>query len=62
VQRSWLSFAREGRPEAEGLPTWAPYDEARRATLVLGRRPHLSLAPGEEERVFWEAHLARPGV
>jgi para-nitrobenzyl esterase len=61
MQHSWLTFARSGQPESEDLPAWEPYDTRRRATLVLGRRPHVALAPAEDERRFWSHHLAHPG-
>jgi len=61
MQQSWLTFARDGRPEAEELPTWEAYDTDRRATLVLGQRSHLAFAPGEDERRFWSHHLSHPG-
>ena len=60
IQHAWLSFARDGSPESDALPEWEPYEPGRRATLVLGRRPHLALAPGEIERSFWSQHLAHP--
>jgi para-nitrobenzyl esterase len=31
----WSTFARTGRPEAQGLPEWPPYDSEDRATMVL---------------------------
>jgi para-nitrobenzyl esterase len=60
MRSAWLSFARTGEPRAEALGPWRPYTAAERVTLILGPRPELVRAPLEEERRFWEPHLARP--
>ena len=31
----WFSFARTGKPEANGVPEWNPYTKENGATLVL---------------------------
>jgi para-nitrobenzyl esterase len=54
MQRAWASFARDGVPEASGLPAWERYDSTRRATMVLGRRCSLDDAPLDAERQLWE--------
>ncbi len=35
VSTAFASFARNGEPSAEGLPTWPAFDLDRRATMVL---------------------------
>ncbi len=60
MRAAWLSFARTGEPHSEALGPWRPYTGAERATLLLGPRPELVRAPLEEERRFWEPHLAKP--
>lgn len=35
ISSSWISFARLGTPEAEGLPLWPQYEPARRATMIF---------------------------
>lgn len=35
VSSAWIAFAHSGKPTAEGLPEWTPYDGERRATLVI---------------------------
>ncbi|MCB1692909.1 MAG: carboxylesterase family protein, partial [Pseudomonadales bacterium] len=34
----WTAFAREGDPNARGIPKWKPYDIDSRATMVFGNR------------------------
>ncbi len=41
MSEAWLAFPRNGDPNHEGLPTWAPYDEERRATMVFDNAPAL---------------------
>ena len=49
MQHAWIRFAKSGHPGHERLPEWERYDE-RRATMTLGRRCELSLAPLEVKR------------
>jgi para-nitrobenzyl esterase len=57
MQGAWLSFARDGRPRAAGLPEWSPYGPPRRATMIFADRPRLVDAPQEPERAVWDAIL-----
>ena len=54
VQDAWLSFARNGRPRAAGLPEWPRYAPPRRATLQIAERSTLADAPREAERALWD--------
>lgn len=55
---AWIAFASEGDPSHAGLPDpWPAYDTTRRATMLLDEKPRLAVAPGDEERAFWEEHL-----
>lgn len=45
---AWLAFARDGDP---GWPAW---DDAKRATMVLGRESALAWDPDGAERRIWE--------
>ena len=60
LRDAWVAFARHGEPKAPALDAWEPYDARRRATMVLGRHSGVVRAPLDEERRFWDAHLARP--
>ncbi|MFA5939739.1 MAG: carboxylesterase family protein [Sinimarinibacterium sp.] len=53
MRETFTTFARTGRPAAAGLPAWAPFDEIRRATMVLDRSPRLVPDLGGELRRYW---------
>ena len=50
MQQAWIRFARHSDPGHYQLPDWIPYDEHRRATMLLGRTCRLADAPLEAER------------
>lgn len=54
---AWCAFARAGDPSHAGIGAWPAYDRSRRATMQLGARCGVALAPQEPER----AALARLG-
>lgn len=35
ISTAWATFAKTGDPRSSGLPTWAPYDANRRATMIF---------------------------
>ncbi len=35
MSSAWIAFAHTGKPDAEGLPHWTPYDTKARATMVF---------------------------
>ncbi|MBQ6491474.1 MAG: carboxylesterase family protein, partial [Atopobiaceae bacterium] len=39
--QAWVSFARDGVPSADGLPTWEPYTRDGGATMILDTQPEL---------------------
>ncbi len=39
MHEAWFTFARTGRPAADGLPDWPNYETGRRATMVLDVDP-----------------------
>jgi para-nitrobenzyl esterase len=53
MQDAWIAFARTGRPQTPGLPTWEPYDATCRSTMLLGSTCASVDAPNEPERRFW---------
>ncbi|MBQ3285447.1 MAG: carboxylesterase family protein [Ruminococcus sp.] len=44
VMQMWTNFARTGDPSIEGL-NWEPYDEEKRATMILSEKPHMQDDP-----------------
>jgi len=57
---AWLAFARSGDPSHARIGAWPAYSAARRATMALGERCGVELAPLEAERaaldgVDWKA-------
>lgn len=52
---AWASFARTGRPEADGLPEWPAWDPDRRATMVLDLDPGIADDPWAFTRTVWSA-------
>jgi para-nitrobenzyl esterase len=55
MQEAWVAFARNGRPEADGLPAWPAYELDRRATLDFDTECRLIEDPGADLRGFWES-------
>jgi para-nitrobenzyl esterase len=50
-----VSFVSAGRPVAAGLPDWARFDTATRATMVLDHQSALVADPDRVERLLWLA-------
>jgi para-nitrobenzyl esterase len=50
VSSAWIAFATHGKPAAEGLPEWTPYDAQRRATLVINDVCEVVSDPNAERR------------
>jgi para-nitrobenzyl esterase len=53
VQAAWAAFARDGDPSCDELGSWEAFEPERRATMVLGARPHLESDPYGIERRAW---------
>jgi para-nitrobenzyl esterase len=63
MSRSWIAFARTGRPQTSGLPAWPAYDLARRATMVFDARTRAVDDPrGRERRLFGQVPYVQPGT
>jgi para-nitrobenzyl esterase len=62
MRDAWVAFARSGEPASPALGPWRPYTARERTTMLLGPRPEAVRAPLEEERRFWEPHLATPAT
>ncbi len=54
MSSAWVAFARTGDPNHPGLPSWAPYDNKRRATMIFNDQCKLVDDPhGAEQRLLW---------
>jgi para-nitrobenzyl esterase len=56
MQQAWLSFASTGDPTHSGIDEWAPWDSAKRTTMVFGARTGVVLAPRNAELAVLERH------
>jgi para-nitrobenzyl esterase len=50
LSSAWIAFADSGRPHADGLPEWTPYDAERRPTLVIDDESQMVDDPNRERR------------
>jgi para-nitrobenzyl esterase len=50
---AWVSFAKTGDPNNPKIPNWAPYDAAKRTTMVFDNEIHAENDPRGEIRKFW---------
>jgi para-nitrobenzyl esterase len=53
MHESWTSFARSGRPAADGLPEWPRYTTEQRATMLFDVQPSVAEDPDGEDREVW---------
>jgi para-nitrobenzyl esterase len=54
---AWLSFARCGNPNHDGIPHWPTYEKKDRSTLVFGNEIKIVNAFYEKERKAWDKIL-----
>jgi carboxylesterase type B len=57
MHAAWISFARTGSPDHDGLPHWPAYDRAGRDTMYFGVPCHLEHDPASAERDAWSGVL-----
>ncbi|CDY74228.1 putative carboxylesterase type B [Caballeronia glathei] len=50
VMGTWTAFARTGNPNTSAMPAWAPYDTARRSTMMIDVQSHVASDPGGTAR------------
>jgi len=51
---AWIAFARNGNPNHDGIPKWAPYDIERRSTMLIGKEFKVVEKFLDKERVAWD--------
>ena len=54
THEAWVAFARTGRPDTEGLPTWPTITEVDRPVMVLDTESELAHDPDAATRRFWD--------
>jgi para-nitrobenzyl esterase len=52
MSAAWLAFARTGDPNADGVPSWPPYDAQRRATMMFDLESQVVNDPNAEVRAL----------
>ncbi len=57
LSSAWVAFATTGKPEADGLPEWTPYDGTRRPTLVIDDESRMVDDPTKERRQLMQEIL-----
>lgn len=50
MSRSLVAFARTGNPNHDGIPTWAPFTESNRATMIWDTAPEARIDPDQAAR------------
>nr|MBP9231541.1 carboxylesterase/lipase family protein [Phenylobacterium sp.] len=58
IASAWVALAATGRPDNPQTPAWAPYDLARRDTLVFGHPTQSVSDPRGFFRAYWEKDAA----
>ncbi len=51
---TWISFAKNGNPNHDGIPKWPSYDAEKRATMLMGKKFEVVNALFDAERAAWE--------
>jgi para-nitrobenzyl esterase len=59
----FIAFAHTGNPSHKGVPTWAPYELPRRATMIFDERSRMANDPrGVERRLFSKVPFVQQGT
>lgn len=63
MQDAFIAFARHGRPDHAGIPTWTPYDLPGRRTMIFDAAPRMADDPrGKERELFARVPYIQPGT
>jgi len=57
MHHAWASFARSGRPAADGMPDWPTYTADNRATMIFDLDRKIENDPAATDREAWEGVL-----
>jgi para-nitrobenzyl esterase len=53
MSSAWTSFARNGKPDSEGLPHWPAYTLDKRETMFIDAECKIASDPWREQRLLW---------
>ena len=56
---AWVGFIKTGRPASAGAPAWAPYDLAKRPTMVFDAKPRVQPDLDAAESRLWAGWTPR---
>jgi para-nitrobenzyl esterase len=59
VSRAWAAFARSGRPDCAGLPSWPAFTADRRETMLFDDACRVVADPDADVRVAWAGVATR---
>ncbi len=63
MQDAFIAFARHGRPDHAGIPSWTPYDLPGRRTMIFDAAPRMADDPrGKERELFARVPYIQPGT
>ncbi|NND55703.1 MAG: carboxylesterase/lipase family protein, partial [Xanthomonadales bacterium] len=54
VSEAWVNFAKHGIPSSSNMPTWTPFDNKQRATMVFDSSIELQYDIDSEMRNIWD--------
>ncbi len=57
IMDSWITFARTGNPNHDGIPKWPSYDVEKRSTMVFGKEFKVIERYLDKERATWDGLL-----
>ncbi len=61
MANTWLAYARNGDPNNDNIPEWAPYDLERRNTMLFDTPSRSEDDPHREERLFMARYASQQG-
>ncbi|CAH0996115.1 Fumonisin B1 esterase [Emticicia aquatica] len=53
----WVNFAKNGNPNAKGLPDWQAFDSTNPQVMEFGKTPIYSKLPSKEQLAFWDKYF-----
>ena len=57
ISDAWLAFAKVGTPTSSHLPSWPPFDQVNRSTMIFDAPSRVENDPWKKPRLAWEGML-----